>query len=114
MAIELGVKLALGTDVGGNVAHRYGDNAKELEIYVDCGMSPMDAIAAGTSRRRRAISRDDCRLARAGKARRLVVIDGDPLSDISLPRTGVVAVVQGGNVYRDDLGVFDGLRAAGR
>ncbi len=115
MAIELGVKLALGTDVGGNVAHRYGDNAKELEIYVDCGMSPMDAIAAGTYEAARAIRRDEhVGSLEPGKLADLIVIDGDPLADISLTRTGVCAVVQGGKVFRDDLGVFDGLRAAGR
>ena len=42
------------------------------------------------------------------------MIDGDPLSDITLCRTGVVAVVQGGVVHRDDLGLFDGLRGRAR
>ena len=46
-----------------------------------------------------------------GKVADLVVIDGDPLSDISLVRTGVVGVVQDGRVIRDDLGVMDELRA---
>ena len=58
MAIEMGVKLAMGSDVGGNISHLYGDSAKELEIYVDCGMAPIDAIAAGTLEAARAIKRD--------------------------------------------------------
>jgi imidazolonepropionase-like amidohydrolase len=112
MAIEMGVKVAMGTDVGGNVAHRYGDNAKELEIYVDCGMSPMGAVMAGTLEAARAIHRDEfVGSIEPGKLADLIVVDGDPLSDIGLTRTGVAAVVQGGVVVRDDLGHFDGLRA---
>ena len=48
MAIELGVKIAAGTDVGGNPTHCYGESARELEAYVECGMTPLDAIVAGT------------------------------------------------------------------
>ena len=71
MAIELGVKLAAGTDVGGNVSHRYGDNAKEIEIYVQCGMSPMAAIGTATLEAARAIRRDEfVGLDRAGQAGR--------------------------------------------
>jgi imidazolonepropionase-like amidohydrolase len=49
-----------------------------------------------------------------GKLADLVVIDGDPLSDISLLRTAVVGVVQDGRVIRDDLGAMDELRADAR
>jgi imidazolonepropionase-like amidohydrolase len=49
-----------------------------------------------------------------GKLADLVVIDGDPLADISLLRTSVVGVVQDGRVIRDDLGALDELRADAR
>jgi len=112
MAIELGVKIAAGTDVGGNISHFYGDNAMELEVYVHCGMSALDAIAAGTLHAAKAIKRDEhVGSIEVGKLADLVVIDGDPLSDITLCRTGVVGVVQGGVVHRDDLGLFVGSRA---
>ena len=84
----------------------------ELEVYVHCGMSPLDAIAAGTLHAAKAIKRaDSVGSIEVGKLADLVVIDGDPLSDITLCRTGVVGVVQGGVVHRDDLGLFVGLRA---
>jgi imidazolonepropionase-like amidohydrolase len=113
MAIELGVKIAVGTDVGGNPTHWYGESARELEAYAECGMSPLDAIAAATLEAARAIRLDaSVGSIEAGKLADLVVIDGDPLSDVSLTRTGVVAVLQGGTAYRDDLGLF--LSARGR
>ena len=107
MAIELGVKIAAGTDVGGNPTHLCGESARELEAYVECGMTPLNAIATATLEAARAI-RLDASLGsiEPGKLADLVVVAGDPLSDISLTRTGVVAVLQGGTVYRDDLGLF--------
>jgi hypothetical protein len=45
-----------------------------------------------------------------GKYADFVVINGDPLSDISLVRTGVVGVIQGGRVIRDDLGLMNDIR----
>jgi imidazolonepropionase-like amidohydrolase len=112
-AIELGVKIAAGTDVGGNVSHLFGDNALELEVYVACGMSPLDAIGAATLHAANAIKLDaSVGSIEVGKLADLVVIDGDPLSDITLTRTGVVGVMQGGAVHRDDVGLFDGLRPA--
>lgn len=37
----------------------------------------------------------------------LVVVQGDPLADISLLEKGVVFVMRSGNVVRDDLHVCD-------
>lgn len=112
MAIELGVKIAVGTDVGGNPTHRYGESARELEAYVECGMSPLDAIASATLGAARAIRLDaSVGSIEPGKLADIVVVDGDPLSNVSLTRTGVVAVLQGGRAYRDDLGLFLALRA---
>ena len=46
-----------------------------------------------------------------GKWADIVVIDGDPLTDISLTRTAVVGVLQAGVVRRDDLGILHGVHA---
>jgi len=112
MAIELGVPIAAGTDVGGNPTHWYGESARELEAYVACGMTPLDAIASGTLVAAKAIGLDSTvGSIEPGKLADLVVVDGDPLSDIGLTRHGVVAVMQGGTVFRDDLGLFLAARA---
>ena len=112
MAIELGVRIAAGTDIGGNPTHFYGESARELEAYVECGMTPRDAIASGTLEAARAIHLEHAvGSIEPGKLADLVVVDGDPLSDVSLTRTGVVAVLQGGTAYRDDFGLFLAARA---
>jgi imidazolonepropionase-like amidohydrolase len=100
----------MGSDCGGNESHRHGQNALELECYVRCGMSPMHAITSATKEGARVMRMaDEIGTIEAGKLADLVVIDGDPLSDISLVRTGVVGVVQDGRVVRDDLGLLDEL-----
>jgi imidazolonepropionase-like amidohydrolase len=112
MAVELGVRIAMGSDCGGNESHRHGQNALELECYVRCGMSPMDAIIAATKVGAEVMRMgDSIGTIEPGKLADLVVIDGDPLADVSLVRTGVVGVVQDGRVVRDDLGLMDELRA---
>ena len=115
MAVELGVRIAMGSDCGGNESHRHGQNALELECYVRCGMTPMQAIVAATKTGAEVMRMaDSIGSIEPGKLADLVVVDGDPLTDISVLRTGVVGVVQNGRVVRDDLGVLDALRADSR
>lgn len=52
MAYERGVKIALGTDIyssGPDSMVPWGMNAKELEHYVNVGMSPKEALVTATS-----------------------------------------------------------------
>ncbi|MDX1619964.1 MAG: amidohydrolase family protein [Nitriliruptorales bacterium] len=52
LAYEAGVKIALGTDIfvsGADLPIGWGRNAHELELLVELGMSPLDAIEAGTA-----------------------------------------------------------------
>jgi imidazolonepropionase-like amidohydrolase len=114
-AVELGVTIAMGSDCGGNESHRHGQNALELECYVRCGMTPMQAITACTQHGARVMRMEDrIGTIEPGKLADLVIVDGDPLSDISLTRTGVVGVVQEGRPVRDDLGLLEPLRADAR
>jgi imidazolonepropionase-like amidohydrolase len=78
-------------------------------------MSALQAITAATKGGAEVMRMSDSiGTIEPGKLADLVVIDGDPLSDISLVRTGVVGVVQDGRVIRDDLGLLDELRRAAR
>jgi imidazolonepropionase-like amidohydrolase len=77
-----GVRIALGTDSG---AYGYGETALELELMVEAGLSPAEALAAGTGRAAECLglAAETGTLA-AGKAADLVVLEGDPLRDITV------------------------------
>lgn len=47
LAIEKGVKIAMGTDMF--ASRLWGRNGEELQLLVDCGMTPLDAIEAATA-----------------------------------------------------------------
>lgn len=75
-AVEAGVRIAMGTD-SGVTAH--GQNLRELELMVECGMTPAAALEA-TSRSAAQLMGLDAELGtiEAGKLADLVVLDGDP------------------------------------
>ena len=83
-ALRSGVRVAMGTDVG-TPWNRHGENAQELVALVSLGMSPMDAIQATTIRGAELLGLSD-RLGtvEAGKTADILVVDGDPLEDISI------------------------------
>jgi len=90
-----GVRIVAGTDqaVPGHSLHR------EMEIYVDAGFTPMEAIQAATLVPARAMGLErETGTVQAGKRADLIVVDGDPLADIRSLRR-VVTVVQAGRVY---------------
>ncbi|WP_240796570.1 amidohydrolase family protein [Streptomyces sp. RFCAC02] len=81
-AIERGLKIALGTDSG---VCPHARNLRELGHLVSLGMSPMDAIVAGTRTGAELLGlADRVGTLERGKAADLVVVDGDPLADIAV------------------------------
>ena len=83
-ACEAGVKVALGTDAV--LAEMHGTNAAELPLMMELGgLSAMDAIVAGTKNAARC-----CRLGdqigtlEAGKLADVLLVDGDPLADVTV------------------------------
>ena len=99
-ALGAGVKIAFGTDAG---VFPHGTQAKEFKIYVDEGMTPMQAIQSATrvaaecmgwERKVGAIA--------TGRNADLIAVRGDPLRDITeLER--VKWVMKGGKVAKDEL-----------
>jgi imidazolonepropionase-like amidohydrolase len=81
-ARELGVPIALGSDAAmPHVWH--GGNAREIELLVDHGLTPMEAIVAGTRAAAENLGRaDDLGTVETGKLADLVAVAGDPLADI--------------------------------
>lgn len=109
MAIDLGVEIALGSDNGAPSRFRAGDNAEEYQFMVEAGMSTQRAIVAGAHDAARLLRLDHLLGSlEPGKLADLVVIDGNPLDDITTLHDRVVFVMRGGTIYRDDLGIAGG------
>jgi imidazolonepropionase-like amidohydrolase len=104
LALEIGVPIAMGSDCGAPSRFPNGENALELTLMVHNGMSTEHAIRCGTS--------EAARLAgvfervgslEAGKLADLIVVENNPLDDISVLQQGVRLVMKEGVIYRDDL-----------
>jgi imidazolonepropionase-like amidohydrolase len=95
-AIELGVKIACGTDAP---AIPHGRNAKELVALVDRGMTPLDAIRAATTVSAELIDVDDRGRLAPGLLADVIAVPGDPLVDIGVTED-VRFVMKGGRVHR--------------
>ena len=82
-AVRRGVKVAMGTDQ----SHRLlvGENMAELRFMVDwLGMSPMEVIVASTTKAAECIERPNLGALKAGCMADVLVVDGDPLTDITV------------------------------
>ncbi|MFC3070304.1 amidohydrolase family protein [Phenylobacterium soli] len=93
-----GVKVALGTDTFGMSNH--GENAQEFGLMVKAGMTPMDAIKAGTWNAADLIGdTKDIGSVQPGRFADLVAVSGDPLQDVTVLEH-VQFVMKGGQVYK--------------
>jgi imidazolonepropionase-like amidohydrolase len=102
-ALEAGVKVVAGTDAGGFV---HGDNAREVELLMLRGMSNMQAIQAATGWAAECVEMEkDIGTLEVGKLADLLVIDGDPLRDITVlrDREKIKVVMKGGDAYVNNL-----------
>jgi imidazolonepropionase-like amidohydrolase len=104
-ALKAGVKMALGTDCGYTPCV-HGTNAFELELLVEYGMSPMNALLSGTRNAAEALGMGDkLGTLEKGKWADLIVIDGDPLKDIRVlqKKEKIVLVMKEGSIYRSSI-----------
>jgi imidazolonepropionase-like amidohydrolase len=83
-AVKAGVRLVMGTDAG-TPGNRHGENAQELRLMVEGGVTPAQAIVAATANAAEllGIAGETGRVT-TGLAADLLLVDGDPLSDITL------------------------------
>ncbi len=82
-AKEADVKITTGSDAGFVVAH--GENARELEELVKGGFTALEAIEAATRVAAACVGlEDDIGTVEPGKRADLVVVSGDPLTDIRI------------------------------
>ena len=96
---EAGVTLVTGTDSGIPLNFHFDSTWRELKTFVELGMTPMDAIRAATYWPARMLKQDNLGTIAPGKLADIIVVDGDPLSDISAVRH-VVHVIKDGRQYK--------------
>jgi imidazolonepropionase-like amidohydrolase len=101
-ADDAGATVALGTDFVGPELVPHGENAVEAVLYVEeCGMEPMDAIRAATSRAAQTLREQSVGVIEPGRHADLVALDRDPLDDITALRDSIAAVYKGGERVDD-------------
>ena len=96
-ALNAGVTIASGSDVG---VFPHGDNARELELMVAYGMTPLAALRSATSVGARVLHMEsDIGRLKPGAFADLAAFEGDPTRDVSaLGR--VKFVMKNGTIYR--------------
>ncbi|HWG23133.1 amidohydrolase family protein [Actinospica sp.] len=115
LAYRSGVRIIAGTDSGNTL--RFGSHAGELQLLrTKVGLTPMEAIVAATSTAAEAIGLGErTGTVAPGRWADLLVVDGDPLTDLALlgDRSRLLAVFRGGRAVdpRSETAVPPGLSA---
>ena len=103
-AMAAGVRVVAGTDAGGWI---HGNNAEELQHLVEAGLTPMQALVAGTGWAAECLGlENETGTIEKAKAADLVLVDGDPLQDIKVlqEKDRIKLVMKDGKVYSNSLG----------
>lgn len=102
-AYKAGVKIAMGTDAA-TPFNCHGNNAQELELMVNAGMKPRDALVSATARGAELMGWGD----RMGQVKPgfwadLILVDGNPLEDVKVlqDKRNIKLVVKGGEIQVD-------------
>jgi imidazolonepropionase-like amidohydrolase len=96
-ALKSGVTICMGGDVG---VFAHGENAREMELMVDYGMKPIDVLKSATSVNADVFGYGE----KIGRIRKglfadLVIVSGDPSTDIKNIRK-VLIVMKDGKFFR--------------
>jgi imidazolonepropionase-like amidohydrolase len=104
LAIRHGVRVAMGTDAG-TPFNYHGENARELELYVEYGLSPAQALASATENAAELLGqRGELGCLAPGASADLLVLDRNPLRRMGAFQASRVAVIKGGKAVSGALG----------
>jgi imidazolonepropionase-like amidohydrolase len=95
-AFNAGVKIAFGTDAA---VYPHGLNAHEFAVYVQIGMTPLQAIQTATVNAADLLGWSKIGSIESGNFADLIAVNGDPLKDVTLLENPVM-VMKGGTVYK--------------
>jgi imidazolonepropionase-like amidohydrolase len=119
VAQKAGVRILIGDDYSGvfrdvlpddPLDHKVGDYGREFAFYGAVqGLSPAEILRWGTKNAGEALTggRDKLGVVEAGALADLIIVDGDPLADLSLlarPQEALKAVIRDGRLVIDRLG----------
>jgi imidazolonepropionase-like amidohydrolase len=95
-ALDAKVKICMGGDVG---VFTHGDNAREMEMMVNYGMSALETLKSSTSINADAFNYND-KIGRlkAGLLADIIAVEGNPTMDISAIRKVVLVIKDGKKV----------------
>lgn len=110
-----GVRIVLGDDYGSSVL-QHGEYGDELDYYVNVvGISARDVLRWATRNGAELMGNgSECGRLSAGAIADLLIVDGDPLSDIRLlnDASKLLAIMKGGEFVRNQLPALDMSSAA--
>ncbi len=98
-AVRAGVTIGMGGDVG---VYPHGENALEMELMVNYGMTPLEVLRSATS-----VNADTFELAssigriKPGLLADIVVVSGNPIDDVTAIRD-VLVVIKDGEIIVDN------------
>ena len=95
-AVRIGVPLAMGTDAA---VEPHGSNAREFSLMVKNGLTPAQALIAGTANSADLLGlADQVGTLTVGKLADIIAVPGNPLADLTVTEH-VVFVMKEGTVY---------------
>lgn len=101
-AHEAGVSIGAGTDTQGQTMHFGRSLHRELELLVEAGLSPRDALRGATSRAARALHSDDLGRIAPGARADVLIVSGRPWQDIRDARNVQIVLKDGRVLVSED------------
>jgi imidazolonepropionase-like amidohydrolase len=95
-AVAAGVKIAFGTDAA---VYPHGLNAHEFAVYVQMGMTPLQAIQTATVNAADLLGWPRIGSIEEGNFADIIAVNGDPTKDVTVLENPVF-VMKGGEVYK--------------